>query len=118
MLPTFYLVIGRLGNDNCVMAARVVKLGGSLLDLPDLAPRLRQWLAARPQRNNVIVVGGGRLADTIREYDKLHALGETVSHWLCIRAMSANAELVAALLPEASLVYSVAELRQRPAAAG
>ncbi len=97
---------------------RVLKLGGSLLELSDVAPRLRRRLAAGAGRSSVIVVGGGRLADAIRAYDKLHALGENVSHWLCIRAMSVNAELVAALLPEARLVHSVAELRRRSAAAG
>jgi len=97
---------------------RVLKLGGSLLELSDLTPRLRRWLAAGAGQRNVMVVGGGRLADAIRGYDKLHALGESVSHWLCIRAMSVNAELVAALLPEARLVHSVAELRQRPTAPG
>jgi 5-(aminomethyl)-3-furanmethanol phosphate kinase len=97
---------------------RVVKLGGSLLDLADLTPRLRRWLAAGSQWCNVIVVGGGRLADTIRDYDKRHGLDETVSQWLCLRAMSANAELVAALLPEADLVHSVAEFRQLPATTG
>jgi len=97
---------------------RVVKLGGSLLDLADLTPRLRRWLALGPQRCNVIVVGGGRLADAIRDYDKFHALGETASHWLCLRAMSINAELVAALLPEALLVHSLAELHQIPTATG
>ncbi|HUY31766.1 MAG TPA: hypothetical protein VMV69_03230 [Pirellulales bacterium] len=97
---------------------RVIKLGGSLLELTDLAPRLRRWLAVGPRRNDVVLVGGGRLADTIREYDKRYALGETVSHGLSIRAMSVNAELVAALLPEASLLASVADLYARPAAAG
>ncbi|HEV3025225.1 MAG TPA: hypothetical protein VGX76_22295 [Pirellulales bacterium] len=92
---------------------RIVKLGGSLLELADVVARLRQWLATEPGQANVIVVGGGRLTDAIREYDKLHDLGELAAHWLCIRAMSLNAELVSALLPEANLSTSLAELQAR-----
>ncbi len=94
---------------------RVVKLGGSLLDLPDLAARLRRWLERQPAMSTLLVVGGGRLADVLRDADRLHRLGETASHWLCIRAMTIHAEMLAALLPEARLMASIAEWRSRPA---
>lgn len=90
---------------------RVVKLGGSLLDLPDLAPRLRQWLERQPRCSTVIVAGGGRMADAVRTADRLHGLGETVSHWLCIRVMTIQAELLGALSPEATVCRSLAEWR-------
>lgn len=89
----------------------MVKLGGSLLDLPDLIPRLRQWLERQPRCSTVIVAGGGRMADAVRGADRLHGLGETVSHWLCIRVMTIQAELLAALLPEATVCRSLAEWR-------
>ncbi|HUY90913.1 MAG TPA: hypothetical protein VMV10_19410 [Pirellulales bacterium] len=89
----------------------VVKLGGSLLDLADLAPRLRDWLARQRACSTVLVAGGGRMADVVRDADRLHRLGETASHWLCIRVMTINAELLAALLPEASLCRSLADWR-------
>lgn len=89
---------------------RVVKLGGSLLDLPDLAARLRRWLGAQPAMPSVVLTGGGRLADAVREYDRRHALGDETAHWLAVRAMQRNARLTAALLPEASWATSVEEL--------
>ncbi|HJT32569.1 MAG TPA: hypothetical protein VJ783_11040 [Pirellulales bacterium] len=89
---------------------RVVKLGGSLLDLPDLAARLRRWLGARPARPSAIIVGGGRLVDAVRQYDRLHALGDETAHWLAVQAMQVQARMVATLLPEATWAESVERL--------
>jgi 5-(aminomethyl)-3-furanmethanol phosphate kinase len=83
---------------------RVVKLGGSLLDFDCLAPRLRAWLAAQPPMQGVMLVGGGKLADAIRDAFALHQLSEEAAHWLCIRLLGITAELVAGLLPEAVLI--------------
>jgi aspartokinase-like uncharacterized kinase len=95
---------------NKAVARRVVKLGGSLLEFAELVPRLRAWLSAQAPAENLLVIGGGRAADAIREADRLHQLDEPAAHWLCVRAMALNAELVAALLPEARLSRSVPEL--------
>jgi len=89
---------------------RVIKLGGSLLDFEGLVPRLRDWLAAQPPMPNVMVVGGGRLADVIRDAFARHALGEEAAHWLCIRLLGVSAELAARLLSEAVLVKRYEEL--------
>ena len=86
---------------------RIVKLGGSLLDLRDLAVRLRRWLAAQPPLPTLLLVGGGRLADVVRDYDRLHHLGDEAAHWLAVQTMSLNAALLAALLPEAELRSSL-----------
>ncbi|HVA50067.1 MAG TPA: hypothetical protein VNH11_27115 [Pirellulales bacterium] len=86
---------------------RVVKLGGSLLDLADLADRLRRWLGEQPAAANVLVVGGGRMADVVRDFDRRHGLRSADAHWLAIAAMALNARLVAALLPEALWLESL-----------
>ncbi len=90
---------------------RVVKLGGSLLDLSDLADRLRRWIRRQPPALNIILVGGGRLADAIRSADRLHSLGEDPAHWLCIRAMSLTAEMIAGLFDEIDLIREYDILR-------
>ncbi len=77
---------------------RVVKLGGSLLDMDDLAPQLRAWFAAQPSMASLLIVGGGELAEAIRAADRRHGLPQELSHWLCIRAMSMQAEIVATWL--------------------
>ena len=78
----------------------VVKLGGSLLDLHDLAQRLDQlrpeW-GARP----LLVVGGGEAADLVRAWDQLHGLGEERAHWLALDSLALTARLLASLWPAA-----------------
>jgi 5-(aminomethyl)-3-furanmethanol phosphate kinase len=85
----------------------VVKVGGSLFDLPDFRPRLREWLAELGNINVLIVPGGGATTDAIRAFDRTHRLGEEASHWLAIQAMSVNARFLKALLPDANLVGDV-----------
>jgi aspartokinase-like uncharacterized kinase len=93
------------GSPDC----RVVKLGGSLFDLPDLPARFRRWLERQPAMPTVLVAGGGKMVGVLRSADRLHGLGETVSHWLCIRVMTLHAEMLSALFPEAALCRSLAQ---------
>jgi len=83
------------------MPLRIVKLGGSLLDLPGLIPRLRAWLVNQPPCPTMLVVGGGAMADSLRDMHRLHGLSEPVAHWLCVRAMLLHSAALLALLPEA-----------------
>lgn len=83
------------------MSLRVIRLGGSLLELPDVAGRLRHWLAAQPAATNVLVVGGGQLADVVRAFDRRQGLAAADAHWLAVGAMELNARMIARLLPEA-----------------
>ncbi len=78
-----------------------MKVGGSLYDLPDLGPRLRDWLARLGCREVVLVPGGGAAADVVRDLDRAHGLGEETAHWLALRAVSLNARFLASLLPSA-----------------
>ena len=86
-----------------VNAWTVVKVGGSLYDLPDLRERLR-GLFATLDGNVLLVPGGGATADVIRAFDRVHRLGEEASHWLAIHALSINGRFLQALLPEARLL--------------
>ena len=81
----------------------VVKVGGSLYDLPDLGPRLRQWLKGLTA-DVIVVPGGGPTAGAIRELDHWQNFSEEMSHWLAIRALSLNAYFLASLLFPATLV--------------
>jgi aspartokinase-like uncharacterized kinase len=94
--------------------ARVVKLGGSLLEWPQWPVRLQTWLARQPLAVNVVVVGGGSLVEAIRTLDRQHGLTAEASHWLAIRAMSVTAQLAAELLPAAQLIDSLAQVRRSP----
>ena len=100
------------------MCTIVYKLGGSLLDLSDLAQRLNALLNqpfpffTRPvakKNKRLVVVGGGPIADAVRQWDRTHGLGDELAHRLAMQSMSFNAQLVAAILHDAELVTSRAE---------
>ena len=81
----------------------VIKVGGSLYDLPRLGERLRIWIESSSPV--LLVPGGGSIADTVREWDADHLLGEERAHWLAVRALSLNAWFLRDLIPE-SRVWS------------
>jgi len=72
----------------------IVKLGGSLLDLPDLSERLIRFIHHVSTRRILIITGGGAAADVIRRLDHSHALTPQAAHWAAIGAMSHNAEVL------------------------
>jgi aspartokinase-like uncharacterized kinase len=78
----------------------VVKIGGSLFDLPDLGRRLHAWLTDQKLSRLLLVPGGGPTADVVRALDRRHGLGEEAAHWLALRALALNAWLLGALFPE------------------
>ena len=81
----------------------VVKVGGSLYDLPDLGPRLQAWLRqAGPAV--LLVPGGGPTADVVRNFDRIHQLGEERAHWLALGALQLNAHFLTWLLPSAAVI--------------
>lgn len=87
----------------------VVKVGGSLYDLPDLGPRLRAWLRQFATEKILIVPGGGRTADVVRDLDRIHLLGDERAHWLALHALRLNADFLKALLPSVSVVDAPCE---------
>jgi len=83
----------------------VVKLGGSLMDMPDLVERFNQWRFGALSHQLLLVVGGGRAADVVRQWDSMHQIGEEAGHWFAIRAMQLNTHLVQAIFPSSQMVY-------------
>jgi len=73
----------------------VVKLGGSLLDYSGLS----DWLEAlaNAPRPVVIVVGGGPLADAVRNAQKQWNFTDSVAHHMGLFAMEQNASFLASL---------------------
>lgn len=91
------------------MCVSVIKVGGSLFDLPDLATQLQRLLGRLENAMPLIVCGGGTAADLVRDWDRRHHLGESKAHWLAIQAMMLNERLLSMLLPEADIISSPVE---------
>jgi len=87
----------------------VVKVGGSLYDVPRLGQRLSDWLERLAAQRVLLVPGGGVTADAIRSFDRWQGLGEEKAHWLALRSLTLNAHLLASLLPNASVVQHLAD---------
>ncbi len=82
----------------------IVKVGGSLFNLPDLGARLERWVRGLDRSNIVLLPGGGPVADVVRDLDRCHSLGDERAHWLALHALSFNARFLAAVLPNAGLI--------------
>jgi aspartokinase-like uncharacterized kinase len=89
------------------MGPVVIKVGGSLLDWEPLAGRLRADLDARHADRPVLLAGGGRAADLVRDLDRVHGLGDRRAHALALRALDLTAHLLAALVPGLEVVEAL-----------
>lgn len=96
---------------------RVVKVGGSLFDYAAFVPAWQRWSAEQPPAAQVLIAGGGKLADAIRDADRVWSLGEETAHELCVDTLAISARLLAAILPESRLEVCWQNL-QRCLAAG
>src|SRR5258708_5955028 len=91
----------------------VYKIGGSLFDLPQFPPIIYQVLSPRPPHSAPLLPlgGGGAAANIVREWDRLHHLGEDAAHALALEAMDLSTALLAHFLPQARLVRSERQVR-------
>lgn len=85
----------------------IIKVGGSLLTLPDVVSRLIDLLGQLPFRRVALLAGGGPAADVVREWDKTFRLGDEAAHRLAIQSLTMTAELLTRLLPDAKRADSV-----------
>jgi aspartokinase-like uncharacterized kinase len=93
-------------------APTIIKVGGSLLDWPELPQRLAHDLANRTGPF-VLIAGGGPSAAVVRDLDRIHGFGEERSHWLCLRALDLTAHVLGGLM-NWRVVEDVSEPRVLP----
>jgi aspartokinase-like uncharacterized kinase len=89
----------------------VVKVGGSLFNLPNLGMRLHAFLTGLNASDVILVPGGGPAADLVRTWDRAFHLGDEKAHWLALRALTFNAYLLASILPAAQVINEPRERR-------
>ena len=88
----------------------VLKIGGSLLDWPELPARLSAYLARRADPRPTLIVGGGPVADLVRALDRLHDLGPESAHALALQALDFTARALESLLDDTVVVERSADL--------
>jgi aspartokinase-like uncharacterized kinase len=94
----------------------VIKVGGSLLDWPELPARLVAYLecqqpdGSRLREQTLLIAGGGSFANLVRVMDQTHVLGDENAHRLAIRSMDLTAELLGALAPGCAVAHHLEEV--------
>lgn len=88
------------------MLAGVLKVGGSLLDWPDLPRWLKPFFTTNSDRRWVVIVGGGPAADWVRELDQIHQLSETLAHWLALDSLDLTAQAFKAMTHQSGLRWN------------
>ena len=63
------------------LPVRVVKVGGSLFDVPELGHKVCAWLDAEPKAHNVLIAGGGQLVGQIRRLGHHNPVEQELAHW-------------------------------------
>ncbi|MDR2707807.1 MAG: hypothetical protein LBB87_03555 [Nitrososphaerota archaeon] len=82
------------------MAINVVKIGGSLSKNPETLQVLCQKLSRLASKQRIVVIpGGGKFADNVREADKQFSLTATTTHNMATLAMDQYGLLLADLTP-------------------
>lgn len=93
------------------MEITIVKLGGSLIEAPDL----RRWLAELAEApRHLVVPGGGPFADAVRRAQAVIGFDDLAAHRMAILAMQQYGLLMASLEPRLRLVESEAEIGASP----
>jgi aspartokinase-like uncharacterized kinase len=91
----------------------VVKVGGSLAEEPEQLIALCAKLSALAKNYGFVVVpGGGRFADVVRDSDERFNLSSGVSHRMAILGMDQFGMLLAQITPNSCATYSLEDARQ------
>jgi len=89
----------------------VVKLGGSLANSEEL-PRWLEVIATAGAGQAVLVPGGGRWADEVREAQKREGFDDRVAHRKALRAMEQYGQVLAASRPGFIAAGNIAVIRE------
>jgi len=95
----------RSSTDTQTPLSTIVKLGGSLLDLPGLADRVSA--AIEDVCYPILVTGGGAAAERVRAWHRAGWLNDVEAHWHAIAAMSHNASTLVESSDGLTLVESL-----------
>jgi aspartokinase-like uncharacterized kinase len=91
----------------------VIKVGGSLAEDPERLKALCRKLSELAKKYAVIVVpGGGRFADVVRDFEQRFALSSGVSHRMAILGMDQFGLLLSDIMPNSHLFYRLENAKE------
>ena len=91
----------------------VIKIGGSLAEDPERLRALCTKLSEFAKKYAIIVVpGGGRFADVVRDFDQRFTLSSEVSHRMAILGMDQFGLLLSQIIPNSCATYLLNDAKQ------
>ncbi len=88
----------------------VLKLGGSLLAQTDWHIRLNDFIENRPPTAYLMIVGGGKAVEAMRELDAIHRLDRVNMHWRCVELMELNQQIAIEILARNSRCFDLRQI--------
>jgi aspartokinase-like uncharacterized kinase len=91
----------------------VIKIGGSLAEDPERLRALCTKLSEFAKKYAIVVVpGGGRFADVVRDFDKRFTLSSGISHRMAILGMDQFGLLLSQIIPDSCATYLLSDAKQ------
>jgi aspartokinase-like uncharacterized kinase len=91
----------------------VIKIGGSLAEDPERLRALCAKLSEFAKKYAIVVVpGGGRFADVVRDFDKRFTLSSEVSHEMAVLGMDQFGLLLSQIIPNSCATYLLSDAKQ------
>ena len=91
----------------------VLKVGGSLAEYPVSLRKLCEKLSVLARDHKILVVpGGGKFADTVREFDKAFGLSKTAAHKMAVLAMDQYGLFLSDITPNSYTTYSLESIKK------
>ncbi len=93
----------------------VLKVGGSLAEYPSSLKKLCAKLASFAKDHKIVIVpGGGRFADVVRDLDRTYGLSNTVAHEMAVLAMDQFGLFLSAFISDSYVSYSLEKAKNLP----
>ena len=91
----------------------VIKIGGSLAEDPERLRALCAKLSEFAKKYAIVVVpGGGRFADVVRDFDQRFTLSSGISHRMAILGMDQFGLLLSQIIPDSCATYLLSDAKQ------
>jgi aspartokinase-like uncharacterized kinase len=91
----------------------VIKIGGSLAEDPERLRVLCTKLSEFAKKHVIVVVpGGGRFADVVRDFDQRFTLADAISHRMAILGMDQFGLLLSQIIPNSCATYLLSDAKQ------